>query len=243
VDQGRAEALWDGFPEAYFLRHQGDEIAWQTEAIAGHRDRETPLVLVRNSTESNVANTTQIFIHARSGAYLFPRICVELEHLHLSIHGARIYEADDAMGVDNFFVLDSDGRSIAEDGERLRNISERLTSSLSDHGSVTPLARRRTPRQMKSFPIPTETRMSVDDNMNLSVLEVAAPDRPGLLARIARIFVDHGVELQAAKIQTLGERVEDVFFLTDANQLPITDAALAEDIQRAIREELDEAAA
>ena len=43
------------------------------------------------------------------------------------------------------------------------------------------------------------------------VLEVASPDRPGLLARIGKVFVQYGVELQAAKIQTLGERVEDVF--------------------------------
>ena len=60
--------------------------------------------------------------------------------------------------------------------------------------------------------------MTVDDIKNVTVLEVSSPDRPGLLALIGRIFVDFNLELQAAKIQTLGERVEDVFFLTDAEQ-------------------------
>ena len=85
--------------------------------------------------------------------------------------------------------------------------------------------------------------MSVDEIKNYSVLEVATPDRPGLLARIGRIFVDFGIVLQAAKIQTLGERVEDVFFITDDKQQPITDQAICDAIQQAICEELDEQAA
>ena len=73
--------------------------------------------------------------------------------------------------------------------------------------------------------------------------DVFKESRPGLLARLARIFVEHGVELQAAKIQTLGERVEDVFFITDARQQAIHDEALAAAIQQAIRQQLDEQAA
>jgi [protein-PII] uridylyltransferase len=84
--------------------------------------------------------------------------------------------------------------------------------------------------------------MFVDDIKRVSVLEVSSPDRPGLLARIGRIFVQFDVEIQAAKIQTLGERVEDVFFITDVKHQPITDATLRDAIQQAIRQELDEQA-
>ena len=126
---------------------------------------------------------------------------------------------------------------------RLREIKEQLTETLTRPPEEVQISRRRTPRQKKSFSIPTETKMSLDDIKNVTVLEVATPDRPGLLARIGQIFVQFGVDLQAAKIQTLGERVEDVFFLTDANQQPLQDEALCEAIQRAIREELDEEAA
>ena len=72
------------------------------------------------------------------------------------------------------------------------------------------------------------------------MLEVSSPDRPGLLARIGKVFVRFGIELQAAKIQTLGERVEDVFFITDANQQPITDAGLRTALEQAICDELDD---
>ena len=237
------DQLWRQRGEDYFLRERAEDIAWHTEAIAGHHDRDRPLVLVRNNVDSSVANTTQIFIHARSARHLFSRICTELEQLDLSIHDARIYNSNNGMSLDTFFVLGSDGQPIAEDGARLRHIPEYLAQALAAEGDHAGVINRRTPRQKKFFSIPTETTLSVDEHSKLSVLEVATPDRPGLLARIGRIFVEYGIELQAAKIQTLGERVEDVFFITDADHQPITDPELCDAIQRAIREELDEEAA
>jgi len=69
---------------------------------------------------------------------------------------------------------------------------------------------------------------------------VSTLDRPGLLARLGRIFESFNVEIQAAKIQTLGERVEDVFFITDDRQQALTDPQLCEELQRTICNELDE---
>ena len=88
--------------------------------------------------------------------------------------------------------------------------------------------------------MPTETSMFLDEIKQVTVLEVSSRYRPGLLARIGRIFVEHDVELQAAKIQTLGERVEDVFFITDAEQRPLNDDALCKAIQAAIKLQLDD---
>ena len=235
--------LWRERGEDYFLREKAGDIAWHTEAIASHHDREVPLVLVRNSQESSVANTTQIFIYAKSRARLFSRICACLEQLDLSIHDARLYSAQDGMTLDTFFVLGSDGQPITEDTHRQKEIREYLTEFLSGEATEPPVVARRTPRQMKSFSIPTETSMEIDQIKNVSVLEVSAPDRPGLLARIGSIFVDFNIELQAAKIQTLGERVEDVFFITDDQQEPIADRERCALIQKTIRNALDEQAA
>jgi [protein-PII] uridylyltransferase len=235
--------LWQGRTEDYFLRERTEDIAWHTEAIADHHQREKPLVLVRNRAESSVANSTQIFIHAVSSAQLFSRICAALEQLDLSIHDARIYTANDGMSLDTFFVLDSSGQPISEDGARLGQIKELLTETLGDVTSALTVTERLTPRKMKSFSIPTETSMSVDALKNVSVLEVSTPDRPGLLARLGRIFVSFNIEVQAAKIQTLGERVEDVFFLTNDRQQAITNPQVCNALQRTICDELDEQAA
>jgi [protein-PII] uridylyltransferase len=234
------EELWRQRGEDYFLRERAEDIAWHTEAIAGHYDRSQPLVLIRSTNDSSVANTTQIFIHAHNHPHLFSQVCAELEQLDLSVHDARIYNANDKMTLDTFFVLDSDGSSIAEDGPRLKHIRAHLSRALGNGDGRPSVVKRLTPRQMKSFRIPTETSMSVDEIKHVSVLEVASPDRPGLLARIGQVFVEHGVVLQAAKIQTLGERVEDVFFITDEQSRPITDPERCRAIQDAIRARLDQ---
>ena len=237
------DELWRERGEDYFLRERAEDIAWHTEAIASHHKRDKALVLIRNNAESVVANTTQIFIHARSDAQLFSRICAELEQLDLSVHDARIYNANDGMSLDTFFVLDSNGKPIDEDGKRLKHIKQHLTEVLSGEPTSPQIVQRRTPRRVRSLSMPTETAMFVDNIKNVSVLEVASPDRPGLLARIGKIFVQFGVVLQAAKIQTLGERVEDVFFITDEHHQPIDDPKRCQAIQQAICRELDEQAA
>ena len=237
------DELWQERGEDYFLRERAEDIAWHTEAIANHHKRDKALVLIRNNAESVVANTTQIFIHARSDAQLFSRICAELEQLDLSVHDARIYNGNDGMSLDTFYVLDSNGKPIDEDGKRLKHIKQHLTEVLSGAPTSPQIVQRRTPRRVRSLSMPTETSMFIDNIKNVSVLEVASPDRPGLLARIGKIFVQFGVVLQAAKIQTLGERVEDVFFITDEHLQPISDPERCQAIQQAICRELDGQAA
>jgi len=237
------EELWRERGEDYFLRERIEDIAWHTEAIAGHHNRNVPLVILRNNAESSVANTTQIFIHARNSAHLFSRICAALELLELSVHDARIYSASEGMSLDTFSVLDSSGQPITDDHARQAHIKRYLSENLGSNADKVEIPARRTPRIMRSFSIPTETRIYVDEIKNVSVLEVSTPDRPGLLARLGRIFEAYNVELQAAKIQTLGERVEDVFFITDERQQAITDPQLCNALQRTICDELDEQAA
>src|SRR5690606_16606564 len=94
-----------------------------------------------------------------------------------------------------FFVLDADGDSIGDDLERFGEIRGVLLEQLSHTEPFPDIIRKRTPRQMRLFSTPTETHVSQQHSKNLTVLEVITPDRPGLLARIGRIFVDCGVQL------------------------------------------------
>ncbi len=45
------------------------------------------------------------------------------------------------------------------------------------------------------------------------VLSFTAGDRPGLLAKVARLLLEHDVSVASARINTLGNRAEDVFVL------------------------------
>ena len=75
------------------------------------------------------------------------------------------------------------------------------------------------------FNTPTQIIMSVDDRNHRSVLELVAGDRPGLLCDVGKVLIQERVELRAAKIMTVGERAEDVFYVTDFEHSPLTDEA------------------
>lgn len=235
--------LWADTGEDYFLREKVDDIVWHTQAISEHANPDQPLVLVKESSELDHEGATQIFIHTRYQDSLFAMMAAGIEQLDLSIQDARIYSPDKQLTLDTFFVLDQNGEPIGDDPDRIAHIRGTLTDIIKHPDRFHDAMRRRTPRQMKLFSVPTRTTMFTDFARGHSVLEVLTPDRPGLLARIGRIFLDYDVRLQNAKIATLGERVEDVFFITDKNQQPIEDPALCDAIQKAICKELDEQAA
>ena len=65
------------------------------------------------------------------------------------------------------------------------------------------------------FNTSTLIALSVDERNHRSVLELTAGDRPGLLCDVGKVLMEERVELQAAKIMTVGERAEDVFYVTD----------------------------
>ena len=73
-----------------------------------------------------------------------------------------------------------------------------------------------------------------------TLLEVVAADRPGLLAKLARVFQTHHIQIQAAKITTLGERVEDVFHIVNQNGLPMNDPDAEAQLSASIQTELDQ---
>ena len=66
---------------------------------------------------------------------------------------------------------------------------------------------------------------------NRTVLELITGDRPGLLAEIGKVFLAEQIDVITAKIMTIGERAEDVFYITD-NQ----GRALSEDAEKRLQE-------
>jgi [protein-PII] uridylyltransferase len=230
------EGLWSTRGEDYFLRERAEDIAWHTEAIADHNHERGALVLVRQAGESPIGNATQIFVHTLDEPSTFARICAALETLDLTIHDARIYSDTDGSTLDTFFVLKSDGASLFSHPDTFQEIEDRIRQHLSE-SELKPVSRH-TPRTVKAFTIPTTVQFSQDETSHLTTLEVTTADRPGLLARLGSVLSRYDVSVQGAKIQTLGERVEDIFFLADATGGQLKDEALLASLENDLIEAL-----
>jgi [protein-PII] uridylyltransferase len=64
-----------------------------------------------------------------------------------------------------------------------------------------------------------------DETNNRTVMELVTGDRPGLLSTVGRLFIELDIDIDTAKILTIGEKAEDVFYISDMNYKPLDDAA------------------
>ncbi|MDA0893094.1 MAG: [protein-PII] uridylyltransferase, partial [Proteobacteria bacterium] len=229
--------IWGARGNDYFLRERPEDIAWHTEALADFENHGQPLILIKHSSESLIANATQIFVHARDIPNVFSRVCSALELLDLSINDARIYSGIDGATLDTFFVLKADGTPVDNSPETINMIEDAILRSLMSPSVTT--GQQRIARSLRSFLSPTEITFLEDHGRNLTIMEISSPDRPGLLACIGQILSERDIVIQAAKIQTLGERVEDVFFLTTSEGLRLGDDQLCDALQADLCKALD----
>ena len=231
------DEIWAARGDDYFLRERPEDVAWHTEAIADFDDSGEPLVLIKQSSESLIANATQIFVNTQDTENVFPKVCSALELLDLSINDARIYSGTDGATLDTFFVLKADGSPVDSAPETLNMIERAIIAALTT--STLNQSNQRINRTLRSFLSPTEVTFIEDSNRNLTIMELSSPDRPGLLARVGHIMADNNISIQGAKIQTLGERVEDVFFLTTQQGDRLADDAICERLREQVCTALD----
>lgn len=234
--------LWRPLAGDYFIQHEAEDIAWHTQAILEHREPDTPLVMFKEMSDQHNIGGTQIFIYSHTKHHLFATTAAVLEQLKLNILDARITKTKDDFNLNTYMVLEENGQPLSNDLDRLEEVRSRLVDALRQPQNPPAVARRHTPRWLKHFTMPTQVSISDDEVQGYTVVEVITPDRPGLLARIGRIFLEQGLELQKAKIATLGERVEDVFFITTKDLKPLADVELQEALQAEICTQLDESA-
>jgi [protein-PII] uridylyltransferase len=210
-------------------------VAWHARLLA-ERDPGSDEPLVALDPRS-VRGTTAVLIFSRPRRHGFARTTAVLDQLGLNIVDARITPTGDGFSLDLYHVLEDDGAPIT-DRDRQSEIEQALWTSLQRPQDAAFAVLRRAPRQARMFNTPTQIALNVDERNRRSVLELVAGDRPGLLCDVGKVLMEQGVELHAAKIMTVGERAEDVFYLTDLENRPL-DAAKTQSLRERMKEALD----
>ena len=226
--------LWSTFGDDYFLRHTPEQIAHHSQLLLNNADNNTLVDIQPVSTHGG----TEILIFAPARDDQFSRITAVLDRLGLNVVDAGIVTTQDNKTLDTFHVLEDSGAPISGD-QRLDEIKEALLAAINTEKQGTWKVSRRPPRQYRHFPIKTHLDFKLDSYDQRTVIELIAADRPGLLSRIGRAFADCEIRLLNAKIVTLGSRAEDVYYITDKNDQPLTDASKIECLEKAIHRYLD----
>jgi len=206
------EAFWQQLDVAYFLRHEASDIAWHTRHLYYRVAPEQAIVKAR-PTEG--AEGLQVMVYTKDVPDLFARICSFFGSRNLSILDARIHTTHRGYALDSFIILPADST------EELRTLATLIEHELDAQLKTAPtdtLTTRqglaRPSRLSRAFPVPPLVTLHPDEGSQNWRLELVATDRPGLLGDIAQVFVKYNINLQTAKVMTLGDRVEDVFVVS-----------------------------
>ncbi|MCH7311765.1 [protein-PII] uridylyltransferase [Acinetobacter sp. ANC 4805] len=231
------EKVWQELGDEYFVKESANEIAWHTQAILQHGDNPEPLVLLR--AHRNAADdAVQIFIYTRDQPNLFATTVAVLDRMNLDVQDARIITATTSFSLDTYLVLDRFG-TLLTDPDRERKVKAALVDALSHSDQYPGIMQRRIPRHLRHFDVQNTVDIVLNPTLQQHMVEISTLDQPGLLARIGALFMLQGLDIHSARIATLGERAEDIFFVTKKNGILLTHEevkAFAETLKAALDE-------
>jgi [protein-PII] uridylyltransferase len=227
-------SVCDRVPGDYFLRHHPREIKWHVNTILSHPGQPR-LVSIRQSTYTR---NTKVFVYGDEVEHAFSQVTGTLGSLGLIILNAEIFTTRDNKIMDTFAIQDQNNQAVTEP-EMIKQIKNRLLEALKSDSIYEGLYNTRKPRQLKAFDHPTEVQFEQDYLNGRTIMEISALDMPGLLSVIANVIAVMDINITHAKISTLGEKINDIFYLTSAAGGAITDQATLDSLEKNLVAALD----
>lgn len=240
-EQQKVEGIWQQFGDEYLLSCRPDEIAWHAKLMiekpASASPAETTAALV-DIQELNDLAGTGVLVYASQDQFTFAIVTAVIDEFGLSLTDARIIPLENNCSISVYTVHEQDGQAVTEVGRR-EKLRQKLTQAVSAGADSKTLVTRKAPRQVRLFSTPGKVTFASDKARGRTVMEIVTGDRPGLAAQIGRVLLKLDIYIRMAKLVTVGERAEDVFYITNDQYQTLSDAeenTLRDALMRAIDE-------
>jgi [protein-PII] uridylyltransferase len=230
LDQERIDEVWNLLNDTYFLRYRCSEIVWHSEWLATS-DTSSGIGLIDVRRQAN-GEGVEAALYTPRMQRTFAHATAALDELGMTIMDARIVPIEDGYSLDTYIFMELD-KSIDIDESRINKIRHSLSRALTATDDQVAKVTRSAPRRARMFK--TKTRVSFSQNKanGRTIMELVTADSPGLLSRVGQVFVAQGLDIENAKIMTIGERAEDVFYICDESG-----AMLDENAEKQLRDEI-----
>jgi [protein-PII] uridylyltransferase len=157
-----------------------------------------------------------------------------------AVAGANIVDAQiftttdgralDTISVSREFELDDD------EARRAARITDSIEKALRGDLKLPEVVAKRASAKarLKAFAVPPEVTINNGWSNRYTMVEVTGLDRPGLLFELTATLSKLSLNIASAHVATFGERVVDVFYITDLFGAKITSATRQATIKRAL---------
>lgn len=231
------QEFWDSFIYSdFFSRQTPADVARLTKTLYQHQYDVENWVQV-SPKSSRGASELVIYMHDRD--FLFANIAHSLDRQKFDIMEARIFSTNDDKTLVLMYFLERDQHEIIQ-ATQCQTIESRILQDLVKPLPETPVSNYPSylDRRIRCFETPTQISFH-KINKHKTELYISTQDRPGLLARIGFSLKKCNIRLHDAKIHTVGEKAEDVFIISDTQNLAIDSKPLQRELENAIIDLLD----
>ncbi len=235
-ERGALEDFLADMPERYRRATQAPEMRRHFEMWKSiGRERRVRLEL----NPRPGANYSEMTAVAQHDPALFSNLCGAISSRRLNILSAQSYLGTSGACINVFQVQGHADPDSSPDEDVIERLEARLNSVL--RGETPPVWK--IIEAPGGAPRPRDGRPATVDFNNVistqhTVLEIKAPDRPGLLWRIATILERNKVAVTLALISTESYRIVDVFYVNDLEMNKITSPEAQERLRRELLAEL-----
>ena len=149
-------------------------------------------------------------------------------HSQSNILSSRIISLNNNQVIDVFWVTNFLNKGVLDLNEQKR-AAKHVMNAL-DKRDLKPLKM----LSKDKHKLVVNPQITIDNNMSKQVttFQILSGDRPGLLMDILGVFHNKQISVQSAKISTYGEKVFDIFQLTNSNNQKIKDENLLKSIEK-----------
>jgi len=199
--------IWKGIDDNYFGRFSSSQLKWQAQAIL-ENDAGIDIIELRQ----NFNDLIEIFIKIKNENGLFLKLVEIFDFLGVEIIDADIATTKDKKTALNTFIASYKYQSMKLTQADIKNLSSKIRSIF--NGSKK-LKAPNIKKQIENVHFDKLSKISdsVDKQKNRNIITIETRNSSGLLVKIAKIYKDFDASIHSAKITTLGEKVEDTFFI------------------------------
>ena len=220
--------LWSNIDEGYFGRFSSSQLEWQAKSIL-EKDDDVNIISLRRNFDSLV----EIFIKVNNFDGLFLELVRVFDVLGIEIIDADIATTKDKRIALNTFIASYKYKSIKLTQNDVKDLEKKICNIFNEAKQEV------RPKKVKNkntfFEKNTKVDDSIDKQKNRNIITIETINNSGLLVKIAKVFREFGASIHSAKITTLGEKVEDTFFIEDQNFKLISGSKMIK-IKKALKE-------
>ncbi|MGE0230250.1 MAG: [protein-PII] uridylyltransferase [Flavobacteriaceae bacterium] len=216
---------------AYWLKTEPERRARHAEFLRKAREEKKPLA-TDVSTDSFQA-ITEITVSAPDHPKLLSVIAGVCTATNANIVDAQIFTTTDGYALDTIFIR-REFPEAEDERRRARRITDMIEVALSGQLGLAKIVREKSDikGRLKAFSMEPDVHINNSLSDRFTVVEVSGLDRPGLLYGLTLAISGLNLNIGSAHIATFGERVVDVFYVTDLTGQKIVNANRQSSIRR-----------